>query len=235
MLMWTKVTLPLPEGLEDANVVRGSQSETIRLVDSRAFFTPIAFTASDISLQCAPAEGVWQTIALPFTPEGIPSGMQVMEFSSLDDSGMPVFTATHSMQRQIPYLFHTDGNTSPVLSAHDARISPTRSVAMVAGAGETRFCATTMGETQSDVLVLNADGDTFVASPGQVKVQPFRAYFSMPGADRISLLGADPDGLTEKMVDKSTDAETLYNLSGQRVVNPRRGIYIRNHKKVLIW
>ncbi len=225
----------LPEGLEDANVVRGSQAETIRLVDSRAFFTPIAFTASDISLQCAPAEGVWQTIALPFTPESIPSGMQVMEFSSLDDSGMPVFTATHSMQRQIPYLFHTDGNTSPVLSAHDARISPTRSVAMVAGAGETRFCATTMGETQSDVLVLNADGDAFVVSSGQVKVQPFRAYFSMPGADRISLPGADPDGLTEKMVDKSTDAETLYNLSGQRVVNPRRGIYIRNHKKVLIW
>ena len=80
-----------------------------------------------------------------------------------------------------------------------------------------------------------ADGDAFVASPGQVKVQPFRAYFSMPGADRISLPGADPDGMTEKMVDRSTDAETLYNLGGQRVVNPRRGIYIRNHKKVLIW
>ena len=57
----------------------------------------------------------------------------------------------------------------------------------------------------------------------------------MPDTDRIPLPSADADGLTEKMVDNDRDTEVIYNLSGQRVVNPRRGFYIKNHKKVLIW
>ena len=224
----------LPEGLEDANVVRGNHAQTIHLVDGRGFFSPIAFTASDISFQSMPAEGRWQTVALPFSPESIPSGMEVMEFTSVDDNGMPVFTATHSMQRQIPYLFHIDGGNPLTLISHDARISPTLSVAMMVGAGETRFCGTTMGDAHSDVMMLNAEGDAFVYTPGQVKVQPFRAYFSMPGTDSILLPDAMPDGMAKIKVTDRSD-EPLYNLNGQRVSVPQRGIYIKNHKKIMVW
>ena len=86
-----------------------------------------------------------------------------------------------------------------------------------------------------DVMVLNAEGDAFVATSGPVKIQPFRAYFSMPDTDHIALPDTDPTGLTEATADSGIYDDTVYNLSGQRVVNPRRGIYIKNHKKVLIW
>lgn len=225
----------LPEGLEDANVVRGNHAETIHLVDGKGFFSPMTFTASVISFQSEPTEGKWQTIALPFSPESIPSGMRVMEFTSVDGNGMPVFAATHSMQRHIPYLFHFDGEKPFLLSAHDARISPTYSTAMVVGAGEVRFCGTTSGETQSDVRVLNAEGDAFVSTSGRVKVQPFRAYFSMPGLGRILLPEIAPAGLSDIKAEADTDNDAFYNLNGQRVNIPQRGIYIKNHKKVLVW
>ncbi len=225
----------LPEGLEDVNVVRGNHAKAIHLVDGKGFFSPMTFTASAISFQSEPTEGKWQTIALPFSPGSIPSGMQVMEFTSVDGNGMPVFTATHSMQRQIPYLFHFDGEKPFLLSAHDVRISPTYSTAMVAGAGEVRFCGTTTGETQSDVMLLNAEGDAFVATHGQVKVQPFRAYFSMPGLGRILLPEIAPAGLSDIKAEAGTDDDAFYNLNGQRVNIPQRGVYIKNHKKVLVW
>ncbi|MBQ4223797.1 MAG: C10 family peptidase [Prevotella sp.] len=226
---------PLSEGLEEANVVRGNQAETIHLVEGKGFFSPMPFTASTITFECMPMEGRWQTIALPFTPESIPEGMEVMQFAEVDDDGMPVFAPTSSMQRHIPYLFHTDASTPTLLSAHDAKISATRSVVMVAGAGGIRLCGTTMAETHQDVMVLNTDGDAFVASPGQVKIQPFRAFLSMADTDRIVLPSTSPDSMATSVVDDGDDDGVLYNLSGQRVTSPLRGIYVKNHKKVLVW
>lgn len=226
----------LPEGLEESNVVRDGHAETIRLTDARGFFSPTAFTASSISLECTPSEGRWQTIALPFTPDGIPQGMQVLEFSSVDDNGIPVFDTTSSMQRHIPYLFHTDDAMPHILSAHDTKISSTSSVTMVAGIGEIRLCGTTTGDTRNDVMVLNTDGDAFVATPGQVKIQPFRAYLSMPaGIDHVQLPDVGHTGIADKTAITDSDTDTYYNLSGQRVSTPRKGVYIKNHKKVLVW
>ena len=225
----------MPEGLECANVIKGTHADDIRLVDGRPFFSPLTFIASDITFQCETTGKNWQTIALPFFPEDIPTDMHVMEFTSVDESGTPVFTPTRSMQRYIPYLFHTDEAEAPVLSAHDVRISPTRTVTMAVGACGIRFCGTTLNETHENVMVLNPEGDSFVASPGQVKVLPFRAYLTIPvGIDHLPLPSTDPQGLTEKMVFHDDDA-AVYNLNGQRVGTPRRGLYIKNHKKVLIW
>jgi hypothetical protein len=105
---------------------------------------------------------------------------------------------------------------------------------MVAGAGDTRFCGTTLGETRNDVMLLNAEGNAFVSTSGQVKIKPFRAYFSLPGVDSFLLPDVEPDGMTKiEFTDRNDDI--LYNMSGQRVSVPQRGIYIKNHKKILVW
>ena len=84
-------------------------------------------------------------------------------------------------------------------------------------------------------MVLNSEGDSFVVSPGQVKVLPFRAYLTMPASvDLLPLPSTDPQGLTEKTVCRDDDT-AVYHLNGQRVSTPKRGLYIKNHKKVLIW
>ena len=106
---------------------------------------------------------------------------------------------------------------------------------MAVGACGIRFYGTTLTETHDHVMVLNSEGDAFVASPGQVKVQPFRAYLTMPDeVDLLPLPSTDPQGLTEKTVDLDQRDDAVYNLNGQRVSNPQRGLYIKNHQKVLI-
>ena len=44
-----------------------------------------------------------------------------------------------------------------------------------------------------------------------------------------------PDGMTAIQIKNDTDGDTVYDLSGRRVVNPARGgIYIRNGKKYVV-
>ena len=56
----------------------------------------------------------------------------------------------------------------------------------------------------------------------------------MEGTDRIVLPGTDADGVDESVADDG-DKGVFYNLAGQRVATPRRGVYVKNHKKVLVW
>ena len=57
----------------------------------------------------------------------------------------------------------------------------------------------------------------------------------MVDTDHIVLPSTSPDGMATSVVDDGDDDGVLYNLSGQRVTSPLRGIYVKNHKKVLVW
>ena len=92
-----------------------------------------------------------------------------------------------------------------------------------------------------DIYVLNVDGSAFVL--GTHSVSPFHAYcvpigFQDP-ADRLTIKFTfetpTPTGINEIL-----DSETInpqgpyYNINGQRVSKPGKGIYIVNGKKVLL-
>lgn len=90
---------------------------------------------------------------------------------------------------------------------------------------------------EEDIYVLNADGSAFVL--GTHSVNPFRAYFvpigSQNAADQLTIkLNIGTTGISE-IYDSA--ANTLqgpyYNLNGQQVSKPGKGIYIVNGKKVI--
>ena len=67
-----------------------------------------------------------------------------------------------------------------------------------------------------------------------------RAYFSIPDAASVSarelsitIDGNDATGITNIVAGKSTD-NAWYNLQGQRVEAPSKGIFIKDGKKVLV-
>ena len=43
----------------------------------------------------------------------------------------------------------------------------------------------------------------------------------------------DASGIDEITTNQRTDDGAIYNLNGQRVENPTKGVYIRNGKKIL--
>ncbi len=96
--------------------------------------------------------------------------------------------------------------------------------------------------------VLNADGNAFVrvSSDGEV-VDPFSAYFEnkgnvIRGASVVSIVigdgGGQATGIRTPLARTSVDGGSMdtgwYNLQGQRVSRPGRGVYIHGGKKVLI-
>ncbi|MBR0200931.1 MAG: C10 family peptidase [Bacteroidaceae bacterium] len=128
----------VPAGLNACNVVKGSAAANITLQDGYEFFTPVAFTADDITYQrtfTLPAGGNsgWNSICLPFAvsevrvDDGSVSGKIVDWFHSSADTGknfwLKTFTGDASehvyfdyvtentMTANTPYIIAVPGDT----------------------------------------------------------------------------------------------------------------------------
>ena len=128
----------VPAGLSGYNVVKGSEAANITLQDGYEFFTPVAFTADDITYQrtfTLPAGGNsgWNSICLPFAvsevrvDDGSVSGKIVDWFHSSADTGknfwLKTFTGDASehvyfdyvtentMTANTPYIIAVPGDT----------------------------------------------------------------------------------------------------------------------------
>ena len=94
---------------------------------------------------------------------------------------------------------------------------------------------------------ITTDGNQWLLSGGEIKkgngakITPYRAYFTgvtLSGDGKASAIFED--GETTKIGSINANGEinvedgTIYNLAGQRVAHPTKGIYIVNGKKVII-
>lgn len=125
----------VPEGLADANVVKGGVADNIALRDSCDFFVPKTFTAKNISFTTVPSVGAesgsnvgWNTIVLPFDVtsvknmtddkeidwfhpgETIGKDFWVRGFERLDKDGDIIFVDNvDQMYAYEPYLYNVPG------------------------------------------------------------------------------------------------------------------------------
>ena len=91
---------------------------------------------------------------------------------------------------------------------------------------------------EKDIYVLNSDGSAFVL--GTHSVNPFHAYCVPIGTPNpasqltIKLTFNTPTGISEIFDNETNDLQgPYYNINGQRVSRPGKGIYIVNGKKIL--
>lgn len=90
---------------------------------------------------------------------------------------------------------------------------------------------------EDDNLFLN--GGKFWFSAGKTKSKAFRGYLSLKGVVKSSsapiLNLIDNAGTTGiSSVKNDQNGEDFYNLNGQRVANPQKGLFIKNGKKVIV-
>ena len=83
-------------------------------------------------------------------------------------------------------------------------------------------------------------GNKFYYSAGKTKMKAFRAYFTLQdvltdvaNASRITLSFDDSETAGIKTVDKK-NSDKYYNLRGQQVETPAKGVYVKDGKKVII-
>ena len=176
----------------------------------------------------------WNTLTLPFSIE--PTGWEIREYAASDGNTMHFTTAT-SIQAGIPYLVKTNENISDkmfydvTLKAQEAQ-SVTYNGYSFVGTYSPHQLATDKTE-----LFLTADGLGYPADASKATINGLRAYFKVPANANASLLvdGADSiTGISTLNAERETLNGEIYNLNGQRVTQPRKGLYIVNGKKLII-
>lgn len=204
----------------------------------------------------------WSTICLPFnmTAAQVTSafGNDVLlkrlsswSFMGSDDAAEGItmgFTTATTIEKNYPCLIKVTSNISSFdvngveIAPEDAPSSPDVSF----GSGKKKKDACLLGTyikkttDEEDMFLAN---NKFWYSDGSTVIKGFRAVFYFDGVVLDSYNGGGSAHVTMILDDEATGIgnvvyqmsdETYYNLNGQRVTTPGKGLYIHNGKKVII-
>jgi len=205
---------------------------------------------SDVFLERTLQTGGWNTFSVPFDINPIPTGWTVKKLSSSDfNTTTKVLTLnfadeTTKIAAGVPYLisvdaaydFTADGHEfSGVTQDYTANSATTTYADFVPAMDRVNLAA-----SQNILFVTGGNKLTYPTSAGYMK--GFRAYFQLKGdavaaARSFTMNFGDEEvtgiiGVTANT--NRTNDTNVYDLSGRRVQNPTKGLYIQNGKKVII-
>ncbi len=177
--------------------------------------------------------GAWNTLVVPFDM-AIPSGWTVKEPTGFS-GGELTFSDASSIVAGKPYLVKpTEAVTS--FSATGVTLKKDLNPTTVDDLTMTGTYTAGMVPTGSYIIgIVDGQSDLYHVD-SEVSIKPFRAYFTVAGTNPARIrtnLDNESTGI-ESVSQKAKGAGVYYNLAGQRVTTPTRGIYIVNGKKVMV-
>ena len=253
-----------PASLDGKNVVKGGTIGTLNLTDGYAFSTPVAFHADNVTYTRTinsyynNGEG-WTTLMLPFeaTVSNAVRNLTwyepdrrfwLMEFSGDAGSSVNFSHATGTtIKANTPYIialpgaaygeYSLEGGGKNTLTFTATDVDFTANAKASSTGSNYKFVGTTTNTSNKVMYKLNAAGNSF--EKGTVTESPFRAYFegTSTAATATSLgisFGGNTTGIAEIDTLLRVEDNKFYNLNGQRVSQPKKGLYIVNGKKVVI-
>ncbi|MDD7096788.1 MAG: hypothetical protein SPH23_06990 [Prevotella sp.] len=204
----------------------------------------------------------WNTICFPFAMtkaqvyEAFGEDVQVANFESykvLDDlTGINVVFGDAGLDKlgleaNYPYIIKTSKDLTEFIVT--SRIEPNEDNAYTEyaeGRGPNREVYGTFygtlkagGKVPANCLFLN--GGDFWYSTGKSNIKAFRGYFAFvdvlasleTAASKVKMVFRDETtGIKNVIVETAND--DMYDLQGRRIVNPNKGVYIKNGKKVVV-
>ena len=229
------------------------------ILDETSTVAPTAKTGVDVLVKRTIKANEWSTICLPFemseaqVKEAFGDDVKLGDFTGYDvkDEGETItvnFTdvTPTTIEANHPYIiklsapvteFTVDGVD---IDPQDAEINKGTSRKPKAFIGN--YVAGT--EVENGCLFLN--NNKFWYSVGTTKIKAFRAYFNffdlLPDFEEnyaeapAITFGFNNGGVTgiESISNGMSTSDSYYNLNGQRVETPRKGLYILNNKKVVV-
>ena len=148
-----------------------------------------------------------------------------------------------TMQANTPYIIALPGNhwgTENDLSGKTIKFIGSgeikKSAPAVVTASNYRFVGDTKAVNTKNIYCINAAGDKFElkATGGSAAVRPFfKPEIFDRSVESLSIGGGDgPTAIQNIKV--GTDSNVYFDLNGRRVLNPTKGVYIKNGNKVVI-
>ena len=230
-----------------SGIVTASNTITpMRIMDNR----PLTFVIDEDMEFFSPAEDLrhvtvrlkrtlkanqWNTFCIPMDLPCL-EGLELRKFSEVNGNVMH-FENRYDIEAGMPYLAKPiEDFVDPVLDDVTLASQSARNV----GDNDFEFKATYSPmdlETDKTELFLTSSGKlAYPSSEGTATIKGLRAYFKVPaGADaRLNIDGIDTSLELVNDVQCSSFNIQYYDLQGRKVSNPAKGIYISNHKKVVI-
>ena len=230
-----------------SGIVTASNTITpMRIMDNR----PLTFVIDEDMEFFSPAEDLrhvtvrlkrtlkanqWNTFCIPMDLPCL-EGLELRKFSEVNGNVMH-FENRYDIEAGMPYLAKpSEDIVDPVLDDVTLSSQSARNV----GDNDFEFKATYSPmdlETDKTELFLTSSGKlAYPSSESTATIKGLRAYFKVPaGADaRLNIDGIDTSLELVNDVQCSSFNIQYYDLQGRKVSNPAKGIYISNHKKVVI-
>ena len=215
----------------DKNVIVDGTCANLVLTDGFAFKAPVDFTATEASYTTTiNAEAGAGTLCLPFDA-ALPEGVVAYDLNYTAGDAYATKTPVNAITANAPVLINGTGD------------------ATFTGAGEVKAGAENINGALTGIFAEgNVPTGSYVLQNGEkglgfylvdeeapITIKPFRAYLTADGAEVRSLgivLGGETTAI--KSVAEAEGEGAIYSLSGVRISQPTRGIYVKNGKKVVV-
>lgn len=210
---------------------------------------PKAATGVKVKVERTIAADTWSTICLPFAMSeaqvkaAFGDDAKLGDFNDYeaDDESINVkFTSVTSIEANHPYIIKVSKDVSD-FTVESVDIAPEAEVEI--NKGTSRKPRSIIGNYVNGTKVENGglflNGGKFYYSTGETSIKGYRAWFNFNDllpefeekyASRIYITFDDVTGIKSM---KNANGEEIYTLSGQRVQNAGKGVYIVNGKKVI--
>jgi hypothetical protein len=248
------------QNLAESNftVTIGEDAELRTILDETSTTAPAAATGVDVRVKRTLTANQWNTICLPFAMSeaqckaAFGDDVELADFTSWsseeDGEGDIVainvgFTPVTAIEANHPYIIKVSSAITS-FTADAVNIDPEEEPSVQVGKkkAEKGFLTGTYVANftvPEDNLFLS--GGKFWYSKGLTKMKAFRAYFefadvlaSVEGSSAPVFISFDGGTTGINNVKQTVGDNKYYNLSGQQVENPGKGLYIQNGKKVII-
>ena len=212
------------------NVISSGTCANLVLTDGYPFKAPSDFTATAASYSRNLGSAGAGTLCLPFEA-AIPDGVTAYTLNyTLGKDKAKATGVVSSIPANTPVLLNGTGSATFSGSTVDIDADATN----VSGALTGVFKATTVPQ---DSYVLQ-DGDNgigfYLVNSDDIIANPFRAYLTADGAGArsITIEYDDVTGVSDVKAKNDISKGVYYNLSGQRVSKPTKGLFIVDGKVV---
>ena len=208
------------------------------LDESQEFTSPTTdIDNATVRLKRTLSKDYWNTFAVPFEISGANAfDANIREFDSVEGNTM-VFKAASKIEAGVPYLIKpSEDIVNPTYSNVTLSYQPAKGIVR----GDYRFVATYVPKelaTDKTELFLTTDGKLgYPTSASEATLKGMRAYIQVPANANVALFVDGEGTITgiEEIDNSQLTIDNVYNLNGQRVTQPRKGLFIVNGKKLII-
>lgn len=207
-----------------------------------------------VTLNRAFTANTWNTVCLPVSlnstqlTELFGEGYELSEFTQAETNDGHVvlnFSATTNLQAGKPYIVNPTKNVAATTTISYDDIEVEADITGDTHDGVTFrgvYDATAFNENAEDVnenvLIVSLKNKTLQNPKGTGRLKPFRCYFQVPdgfNAAKASItINGETGIVSDKLKENSEKQTPVYNLQGQHVTAPTKGVYIQNGKKAVM-